>query len=190
MLLLSLCVCVTLVGLANAVCAETSWWYSFDSSGQSKCDETDYYVKGLERNSHRDDDQILYLEGVQCCSAPSQWSNSELRVVYADWTHTLDSLDQWANCPQGFFLQGLQRSTTGWPWYAGYLHNIENGRCAKPANHPLYYGHCYIKDIDFSSSGMFSCPDDYYITGLYKGNCDKLHCIDKLYCCKMAAGPE
>ncbi|XP_055870288.1 uncharacterized protein LOC106053023 isoform X2 [Biomphalaria glabrata] len=190
MLLLNVCVSLTLIGLANALCAETSWWHSFDSAGQSKCDEANYYIKGLKRNDLLNDDQIFLLEGVLCCSAPSQWSNSELQVVYADWTRKWDRSEEWAYCPQGFFLQGMQRSTTGWPWYAGYLQNIENGRCAKPANHPFYYGHCYVEIIEFNSNGMFSCQDDYYITGLYKSDCGYLHCIDKLYCCKMAAGPE
>uniref|UniRef100_A0A2C9JBM4 Aerolysin-like C-terminal domain-containing protein n=2 Tax=Biomphalaria glabrata TaxID=6526 RepID=A0A2C9JBM4_BIOGL len=190
MLLLNVCVSLTLIGLANALCAETSWWHSFDSAGQSKCDEANYYIKGLKRNDLLNDDQIFLLEGVLCCSAPSQWSNSELQVVYADWTRKWDRSEEWAYCPQGFFLQGMQRSTTGWPWYAGYLQNIENGRCAKPANHPFYYGHCYVKIIEFNSNGMFSCQDDYYITGLYKSDCGYLHCIDKLYCCKMATGPE
>uniref|UniRef100_A0A2C9KLY1 Aerolysin-like C-terminal domain-containing protein n=1 Tax=Biomphalaria glabrata TaxID=6526 RepID=A0A2C9KLY1_BIOGL len=191
MFVLKFGVLLALIGKGSALCAHTSWWDSFNSPGQSKCNEANFYINGLSRNEYKKDDQLTYLEGVQCCSAPSQWSNGELQVVYADWVPTLYyKYNTWANCPTGFFLQGLLRTDSGWPWYAGYLYHIETARCTKPAEHPFYYGDCYSQDINFNENGLFSCNEGYYVKGLYKGNCDYLHCIDKLYCCKMADKPE
>ncbi|XP_013082375.2 aerolysin-like [Biomphalaria glabrata] len=188
MMFVKVWVAMTLLGVADAVCTYTSWMLSFDSPGQSKCNELNHYIYGLERSDVHKDDQLFFLEGVHCCSAPPQWSKIEVQVVYADWTKTLDRPNQWAHCPAGFFLQGLQRSKSG--KNKGYVYNIENGRCAKPANHPFYYGDCYSHYIDFSRSGLYSCNEGYYITGLYKADCDYLHCIDRLYCCKMADTPQ
>ena len=87
----------------------------------------------------------------------------------------------WNNCPQGTFLQGLYRSGDS------KLYNIEYGRCCKPANHPYWYGHCYEQDVtsSFDNQGTSKCNDGYFITGLYRGSCDKLYCIEKFRCCKM-----
>ncbi|XP_013066109.2 uncharacterized protein LOC106054676 [Biomphalaria glabrata] len=187
---LKACAIMTSIEITNAYCTYESWGTSFDSPGQSTCQEVNYYIQGLDRNDLKIDDQINLLEGVKCCSAPSQWSNNEEQVVYGDWTVTFDHNDIWANCPEGFFLQGLQRSSTGSPNYAGYLHNIEYARCTKPANHPFYYEKCYVKEINFNYKGIFSCNEDYYVSGLHRGSCDNLYCVDRLQCCKMANVPE
>ncbi|XP_055893170.1 uncharacterized protein LOC129927597 [Biomphalaria glabrata] len=185
-LFLFFCVSVTLIKTANLLCTNSSWVHSFDSAGQSVCRESKYYINGFDRNTYMDDDKLYLLEGVQCCSAPHQWSDSEIQVNYADWTNIFDRFDEWAYCPAGFFLHGLYRSLS---ISEGYLGHIEDARCTKPANHPFYYGECYVQNINFITKGLYSCKEGYYITGLHKGNCKNLHCLDSLQCCKMADKP-
>ena len=89
----------------------------------------------------------------------------------------------WSVCPQGYFLNGLNR-TKG--------HNIEEGKCCKPVNHPNKYAHCYNEYIryEFDRKGWTTCKKaGYYVTGLYKdANGDWLHNIDYFRCCKMWTG--
>lgn len=190
MFFFKVCITMTLLEIANAVCRSTSWTRSFDSAGQSKCDSVDFFMRGLQRSDQLWYDEISQLDGVQCCSASPKWSKSEPQVIYADWSDLWDGYNVWVNCPAGYFLQGLQRSSSGWPWYSGYLHHIDYGRCAKPSHHPFYHGDCYDKNIDFSYSGIFTCNTDYFITGMYKGDCRYLYCIKALRCCKMSDTSE
>ena len=94
------------------------------------------------------------------------------------------SNDRWAVCPSGYFLQGIYRNTGKW------LHHIEEGRCARPNNLPTKWLDCYDHDISlsFDKKGWGQCDTDYYLTGIYKGGCDKLYCIEKLKCCSMYDG--
>ena len=86
--------------------------------------------------------------------------------------------------PQGYYLRGLYRSSDDW------LHNIEYGKCCKPANHPYWWGHCYEQSVltSFDNKGTSKCNDGYFMTGLYRGGCDRLYCIEKFKCCKMYPG--
>lgn len=70
------------------------------------------------------------------------------------------------------------------------LHNIEEGRCCKPKNLPNTYLDCYHKDVSrsFNNKGLSKCDTDYYMTGFYRGDCDRLHCIEKFKCCSMYDG--
>ncbi|KAH9496634.1 hypothetical protein Btru_009897 [Bulinus truncatus] len=194
MFLIQIIVIIELFGSVNCVaCSFTSWWSSFDSKGQSKCQEGNYYIRGFERNNvNWRDDALHYLEGVECCSAPAQWSNIDVLVIYADWTLALDNNNKWAFCPSGYFLQGLYRSDNGWPYYKGYLNNLESARCVKPSTHPFFYDRCYEEDISscFDKKGRCSCKEGFYVTGIYRGNDDDLYNLDKLRCCKMATKPQ
>ena len=91
---------------------------------------------------------------------------------------------KWAVCPNGRFIQGLYRNSGGW------LHHIEEARCCKPNDLPSSYLHCYDKDVglSFDNKGWSVCDGDYYMAGFYKGNCDKLYCIEKFKCCSMKEG--
>ena len=88
---------------------------------------------------------------------------------------------RWSTCPSGHFLQGLYRGD------GNNLHNIEYGKCCKPANHPYWWGSCYNQDImlSFDKKGLSKCDDGYYMTGVYRGGCDGLRCIEEIKCCKM-----
>ena len=91
----------------------------------------------------------------------------------------------WANCPDGYFIQGFYRSSGDW------LKSIESGRCCKPETLPDRYESCYSEDIvgKFDNIGLSKCKQSgYYVAGIYKGGCDKLYCIEKLKCCKMNVG--
>ncbi|KAH9502866.1 hypothetical protein Btru_074670 [Bulinus truncatus] len=180
--------------VSSNTCSYTSWMYSFDSVGQSKCQESNYYIRGFERNTvfNWKDDPISLLEGVECCSPDTLWANVEMSVVYADWTKALDYNYAWAFCPNGYYLQGLYRSDTGWPRYKGYLFNLENARCVKPTTHPFYYGSCYEEDTGACSDrkGRCLCKEGYSMTGLYRGKDDDLYNLDKMRCCSMADKPQ
>ena len=84
----------------------------------------------------------------------------------------------------GYFLNGLHISA------ANNLHNIEQGRCCKPRNHPDVYGSCYDENVgvSFEREGWTNCSKlGYYITGVYRGSGNWLRNIDKFKCCQMAA---
>ena len=92
----------------------------------------------------------------------------------------------WSVCPEGFFLNGLYRTS------GHNLHNIEEGKCCKPVTHPKSYEHCYNEYIryEFDKQGWTTCKKTgYYVAGVYRDhNKDWLHDIDYLKCCKMWTG--
>ena len=97
------------------------------------------------------------------------------------WRHNV-----WAVCPTGYFLQGLWRNDG-----AGWLSQIEVGKCCKPITLPDHYGACYNENIwgSFNHYGVSECKrDGYYVAGLYKSNCNTLGCIEMLKCCSMFIG--
>jgi hypothetical protein len=92
----------------------------------------------------------------------------------------------WSVCPDGYFLNGLYRSK------GDNLHNIEEGKCCKPVNHPKLYEHCYHEYIryEFDKKGWTTCKKTgYYVVGVFRDhNKDWLHDIDYFKCCKMWTG--
>ena len=46
---------------------------------------------------------------------------------------------------------------------------------------------CYDEDVrkSLDTQGWSKCQDWYYMMGVYKGDCDKLNCIDMIKCCRM-----
>ncbi|XP_059166183.1 aerolysin-like [Physella acuta] len=155
----------------------------------SKCYDG-YFISGFHRENRRswNDDPLQKLEMAQCSTRKWPWTNSKTQTVYADWWGTLDRDYSWAVCPAGYFLNGLYRSDNT----PGLLHNIEEGRCSKPADHPPYHGHCYNHDITacFDNKGLCRCNNDYYVAGIYRGGWDYLYCLETLRCCKTVSAPE
>ncbi|KAK6986687.1 Biomphalysin 3 [Biomphalaria glabrata] len=190
-MILQIFVAVSLMQYVRPQCTYSNWGTSFDKKGQSKCNEINAYINGLDRNvvSNWGDDPLTFLEGAVCCQPPSPSNNVEQQVVYDDWTPALDKDYSWAFCRVGYFLQGLYRSDTGWPHFKGYLFNLEHARCTKPANLPLNYGTC--QDVDISScmsrQGKCSCPGGYFMTGLYRADGDDLYFLKKIRCCTLPA---
>ena len=93
----------------------------------------------------------------------------------------------WGTCPSGYFLNGLYRTSSN------NLHNIEEGQCCKPKQHPKYYEDCYDENIGkrFDAKGWSTCSKvGYFVTGIHRDNSggDSLHNLDKFKCCKMWTG--
>ena len=87
------------------------------------------------------------------------------------------------SCPPGYYLSGLYREEL-----------LRYAWCCKPGGAPDTYKMCYDEDVslsfDWDKKGMVSCGrSGYYITGLYKSDCNYLHCIEKFRCCEIQA-PE
>ena len=185
---LTLVVLATSMVTANAVCSDADWWKSFDKTGLSKCDNSAYFITGFYRSAPACKDYLYRLEEARCCSKPSPWQYSSYQVLIADWWQVFDSNNRWGNCPDGYFLNGIYRTEDK----PGWLHNIEEGRCVKPADAPSTYQSCYNHDIGicFDSIGWCTCNSGYYVAGLYRGGCDSLYCMETLKCCKPAAAKE
>ncbi|XP_059159702.1 uncharacterized protein LOC131943541 [Physella acuta] len=175
---------VMYVGAGANTCSRSNWWSIFDTAGSSKCENEGDFIAGFFRNlmpNPSSNDYIYDLEEAECCTRNPPWNNSKTMVVNADWWTLFNNNNVWVTCPAGYFLNGLYR-TGG---FGGWLSNIEEGRCSKPAGHPASYGHCYDMDISscFDDKNLCRCNADYYVTGLYKSSCDKLYCLDGLRCC-------
>ncbi|XP_078359384.1 uncharacterized protein LOC144643868 [Oculina patagonica] len=175
-LCLSLLVVLLMADACWSQCSNKNWWGSFDHQGWSTCDSKYEYITGLYRNDPTGSDPIYLLEEARCC-----FQDRESTCMNANWWGALDRKNSWAVCPDGYFLQGLYRT-------AGHnLYNIEEGRCCKPNNLPKMYGHCYNHNVwgSFDRKGWSICNDGYYLTGIYKGICDKLYCLEWFKCCTM-----
>ena len=169
---------------AMASCSTANWWSSFDKKGYSTCASSNQYINGLYRND-RGGDEIYRLEEARCCGRTFPYYYQPTQCMAADWVHSLDNNNRWSTCSSGHFLQGLYRSD------GNKLHNIEYGKCCKPANHPYWWGSCYNQDIrlSFDKKGLSKCNDGHYMTGVYRGGCDRLRCIETIKCCKMYPSP-
>jgi hypothetical protein len=68
-------------------------------------------------------------------------------------------------CPAGYFLNGHYRT-------AGQnLHNVEDGKCCKPVNHPNRYADCYDENVrtKFNKEGWTTCSKiGYYVVGGFR----------------------
>ncbi|KAL9988070.1 hypothetical protein ACROYT_G002469 [Oculina patagonica] len=161
-------------------CTAKDWYSSFYRQGWSTCDTTKEYITGLYRHDRisSSDDPIHQLEKADCCSVDLKSS-----CVNADWRGVLDKENSWALCPNGYFLNGLYRTDTD-----DNLHDIKEGRCCKPDSLPCHYGDCYDEDVyaSFDHKGWSYCnKSGYYLTGIYKSDCNYLYCIEKFKCCNM-----
>jgi len=99
---------------------------------------------------------------------------------------TFFSFHVWALCPSGYYLNGLRLSRL-----RAFLNDIDEGQCCHPKNHLNSYQSCYDQSVadSFGRKGWSLClQDGYYITGFYKSDCNKIHCIKKFRCCKMMIG--
>ncbi|KAH9488923.1 hypothetical protein Btru_058748 [Bulinus truncatus] len=176
-----------------STCLYSSWLKTYGAELLSMCNKTNYYITALKRGDSKTayEDGLSHLEHFRCCDAPEPWSGEPEIDVYADWT-SLEKTNKWANCPSGFFLQGLYRAEGTFFSPESYLHDIKFARCSRPVLHPFSYGECYIHDISqcFNSKGECGCKNGFYINAVYKGNGDRLRDLDKLSCCSMATKPR
>lgn len=175
-----------LVSVVSGTCTTIDWSQSFASPGISQC-QWNTYLRGFGSSSSGTSSSITSINSAQCCPGPDPWTWSDMIVVFQDWRSSFD-VRGWGSCPAGFFLHGLVRSGSG----NGQLHNIEEGRCSKPAEHPRRYGECYEENVAscFLNGGLCACREGFFITALYRDSCGRLECLQKLRCCKMATEPE
>jgi len=174
--------------MQSSTCRHADWRTSFDTMGWSTCAaQSNLYLNGLYRSKWGRDttsEAIAMLDRAQCCEAPLMYKDMPAAYRISDWSSSFKR-EGWSLCPNGYYLNGLYRfshnSTAG-------LQDIESARCAKPANHPLHYSHCYDEDISevFNSMGWASCSKSgYYISGLYRNENNQLRDIDRMRCCSM-----
>jgi hypothetical protein len=132
--------------VASSQCRHGDWRTSFDSLGWSTCPPSALFINGLYRSQWGQgpvSEAIAMLDRVQCCEAPLSYKDMPTAYQSVDWSKTFKH-EGWSLCPSGYFLHGMYRSS-----YSGKagLQDIEAGKCAKPANHPLHHGDCYDEDI-------------------------------------------
>ncbi|CAH3042153.1 unnamed protein product [Pocillopora meandrina] len=169
-------------------CNNSNWWESLDRTpGWSVCPRNNTYLKGFWRSSNKTgDERVGRLELGKCCDAAEpRYAGQPSRCVNANWSRTLDGHNIWALCPKGFYMNGI-RTGSHRP-FRSFLNHIDEARCCHPTDHPSSYEDCYDEDvaISFNNEGWSECQKNgYYMSGLYKSNCDELNCIDKFRCCK------
>ncbi|XP_059147671.1 uncharacterized protein LOC131935272 [Physella acuta] len=184
-------VLMALVDTGGAGCSRIDWTESWKETGTSMCNNQNDIISGFYRAAFTSDekDSVDLIEGVECCSTNSPWDKSRTQTMIANWWYSFNKENSWSLCPTGYFLNGFFRTRYS---DGGYLEDIKEGRCFKPADHPTSYSDCYKHDIRkcFANKGLCKCNDGYYVTGLYKVNCNRLYCIETLRCCKLVSAPE
>ena len=78
-------------------------------------------------------------------------------------------------------MQGIKRSKKMFSW----LSEIEGIICCYPKVVTPSYKDCHEKNVSFIGQGWATCAPDYYLTGLHRGNCRYLSCLDQFKCCKF-----
>jgi len=99
-----------------------------------------------------------------------------------------------AACGENEFITGLDRSTDPGDQhttYFGGLHRIERAQCSLSMELTTPETECYDQDWNLESPydmntdpSWGACKDGYYLSGLYRSDCDNLHCIEWARCCK------
>jgi len=168
------------VSPGKVLVSTADWWTTFDHGGWSKCPAGEY-MTGLYRSSPESTDRIGLLEEGECKSAPLNWASLSRKDCHElDLKITFDK-QGWGKCKPGYYMSGMY-STKG-----TNLHNIENFQCCRPNTNAVIQGSCYQQDvkISFDNKGWSKCKSGTYMTGLYRGTCDWLYCIESFNCCAM-----
>merc|ERR550534_2066945 len=154
---------------------DEDWQLSFDNEGWSTV-PSGGLITGFERSGriNNNENGIYHLEYAHYIM--SQWADS---CVEADWMHQWDSNDRWVYCPSGTAINGLYRSTSG---EQGRLYNIETGKCCKGVTQDCME---HIVAAELDAPGLASCPAEYALTGMYRGGCDEVHCLETFHCCRV-----
>ncbi|XP_058941677.2 properdin-like isoform X1 [Pocillopora verrucosa] len=164
-------------------CDTANWWASLDKKGWSVCPNDRTFLKGLWRNDPSGNNGLWLIEEGKCCRAKEpSYANQPSTCTNANWWRTLDPKHVWALCPAGYYMEGIYIT------YPTNIYNIEESKCCRPQNHPNAYDDCYDEDVylSFDKKGWSECKrDGYYMTGIYKGGCEHLYCIEKFKCCSM-----
>jgi len=178
--------------MTTGSCKYSDWGRSFDKAGWSYCGggqggrspkDNHQYISGLWRNDNKGNNDGLYLiEKAYCCRRSPKYTGRKVTKKGGEWTRTLDRSNVWATCPDGYFINGFYKSSDKW------IHNLEKAKCTRPVEAPSKWGNCYEEKSvgrTFDKKGLSKCRAGYFLTGLYRGGCDKLYCIENFKCCRM-----
>ena len=150
------------------------------SSHTSYCESRLSYLSGF-RTIYKG--SRLIATNATCCDIPAPYNdlNSSYIVENQDWRVAITKTDQWSSCPKGFFLFGLNNV-----YETNTLLDIKEAVCVKPGRHPRRYGDCYIKSSKVSRvKGVNQCDESYFVTAIFRGNCEQLSCIQRIRCCQL-----
>jgi len=104
----------------------------------------------------------------------------------ANWWSSFNWYNTWNVCPQqgtgmGGYMTGMYRTHNSAHW----LGSIEEADCCTIDDLPVDH----VQDMwqwthSFDHRGWSTCPDGYYLQGLYKSSCDYLWCIEAARCAR------
>jgi len=160
-----------------------SWWGSMDDQGWSYCTKNSdgnlLYLNGLWRDRSGAGTGLMFLEEADCREHPFKDSSQECHV--ASWWASFDR-QGWSMCGTDHFMSGLWR---GSKLSGDGIFLLEEAKCCRPTS--VKWGNCIKHSVvySFDSRGWSNCPEDYYMTGLYRSSCHDLQCIEYFKCCKM-----
>ncbi|XP_078368380.1 uncharacterized protein LOC144652235 [Oculina patagonica] len=166
-------------------CYAVDWRITLSQPGWSNCSCSGSYLTGFWRENDAvfsADDGIDNIKQGGCCIPPQEYEDDTPVCQTVDWKNVLSGNNQWALCPEGFFLQGIYRSNDTW------LHNIEQALCCKPRNFQNMKLDCYDENVRISldEKGWSMCKRYWYdMVGIYREGCDHLYCIEMIKCCRM-----
>lgn len=77
----------------------------------------------------------------------------------------------WSECPNGFYMNGLQRSAATTDLNPNPLHIIQDAMCARPMSASGGYAACLDIDVTslFNGAAAVDCPAEHFMTGIYRG---------------------
>merc|ERR1712238_642457 len=162
---------------------ENNWWSCFDDTNW--CNVSGF-MTGMYRNDRKSgsSDGIYLLEKASSSDAPFNLRGASSCVV-ANWWSSFDKKG-WSLCNSGYYMRGMYRNSKT---HGQGLHLIEQANCCKPNAQKGGWGTCYDLNVwtSFDAKGWSKCATGYYMTGLFRNDCDNLYCIENFKCCKMGA---
>lgn len=153
-----------------------------DAMGWVTCNSLGYYVKGLQRTSA---DNKENLSGIQCCSTSHVFTGKvegPAAAISAEECHLLDTHgnDRSFECPPGMFLKGF--------YFLGTNLGAKSVKCCRPdASTQFRYTHCFAGSLDYSKTAdeSLTCQlPGYSITSMGTTKCDQNYrCASQVKCC-------
>jgi len=160
---------------------KNNWWSCFDDANWCNVNG---FMTGMYRNTQRggSKDGIFLLEEASSANAPVDLRGASSCVI-ANWGASFDKKG-WSVCNNGYYMRGMYRNKKS---LGQGLHLIEKANCCKPNAQKGGWGTCYDLDVgrSFDNKGWSKCAIGHYMTGLWRGDCDNLYCIEKFKCCQM-----
>lgn len=150
------------------------------------CHWLGYYAAGFY---HVDSEHLNVITGLECCAnnfvftgqPNSPVTNHTELCNETEWWSFEDAATSkgWFRCPQGMYLKGFQLSSSHG------LRGIRKSKCCKPHSSPTTYAHCYDhRVVTVEGTGVHACNlPGYHVTAVYKTNCARMNCLEKITCC-------